>query len=115
MSYLYNIIGVSMTIWYVGIRWVFCGKEKWLFNPINFSTALVSIMFVIPTVFIEEKTLNYGVYCVAVFLWIRNLIYTLEDTIDLMNAPTNRQLTYVILDVIMLIYVSLWVIRFIKG
>jgi hypothetical protein len=115
MAYLYNILGIIMAIWYVGIRWIFCEKEKWLFNPINFTTAIMSIIFIIPTVFIEEKTLNYGSYCVAVFLWMRNLIYMIEDVIDIMSFPTERQLSYVILDILMLAYVSLWIIKFIKG
>ncbi len=115
MNILYNTTGLLMFCWYCGFRWNFCSKEPWLFNPINYTTAIVSLIFIIPTFFITNVTFNKPFLCVSIFLLFRNFYYTIEDVIDYHHFPSIRQMTYVWIDVIMFVYVLLWLVKYHKG
>jgi len=127
MFNLYNILGLMMFTWYVAIRWTLLGNElgkfilinnikvfklNWWFAPINILTALLSIVFIAITLFTFERSLNIFVYWLGIFLLARNLYYTIEDIIDYRAAPTKLQFIFVILDILMAIYVLMWIMRY---
>ncbi len=114
LNILYNVTGISMFIWYLGFRWTFLAGEAWLFNPINFVTAIVSIVFLVPTLFTKNVSYLKLFFYLAIFLLFRNFYYTIEDIIDLLNFPSNRQLFYIIIDIIMFTYTYLWIDRYQK-
>lgn len=109
---IYNISGISMFMWYLGFRWNFLSKEPWLFNPINFITAIASIIFLLPTLISPIGSFNKWFFYIAIFLLFRNFYYTIEDIIDLIHFPSNRQLFYIIMDLIMFNYVYLWIDKY---
>jgi hypothetical protein len=131
MIYLYNILGLIMFTWYTAVRWTLLGnvlgeyimidglevfKLKWWFAPINIITALLSIPFLIITLFMIDKSffglLGNLTYCIAIFLLARNLYYTIEDIIDYKANPTKLQFIFVLLDIAMAVYTLLWMLRY---
>lgn len=114
LKILYNVSGISMFMWYLGFRWTFLAKEPWLFNPINFVTALASIVFIIPTIVSKNVSYIRLFFYISIFLLFRNFYYTIEDIIDLLNFPSNRQLSYIIIDLIMFTYTYLWIYEYQK-
>jgi len=110
----YDVTGAILLLWYIGVRWIYCSKETWLFNPINFLTAISSILFLIPSMFIESYTFNKIFYCVSIWVLFRNITYSIEDIIDFKNNPSYRQGIYVIIDLIMIAYVLLWLVKYYK-
>jgi hypothetical protein len=111
----YEVTGVTLIIWYIGLRWIYCSKETWLYNPINFLTAITSILFLIPTLFILNSTMNKVFYCLSIWVLFRNFTYAIEDIIDLKNNHTPRQSIYVALDLVMIAYVILWQVKYYRG
>lgn len=103
-----------MFVWYLGFRWTYLAREAWLFNPINFCTAIVSIIFIVPTLISIKKSYYKLYYYLAIFLLFRNLYYTAEDVIDMIHFPSDRQFIYIIVDLIMSIYASVWMINYYK-
>lgn len=114
MEQLFSILGIANFVWYAGLRWIFCASEKWLYNPINMATAMVSIIFLTASVFARDKVFNIFFYCMCMFLWFRNILYTVEDTIDLLHFPKIKQLEYVLIDLMMVLYTTLWIIMYYK-
>jgi len=112
---IFDVLGLVMFMWYGALRWIFCASEKWIYTPINLITALVSIIFLTPSVFITDKVFNIFFYCICMFLWFRNSVYTVEDIIDLKHFPTSKQLFYVMLDIIMVIYLTIWIIKYYRN
>jgi len=107
--------GLIMCTWYALVRWTFCAKETWLFNPINFTTAILSILLLIPSIFQKEVIFNRYGYCLCVFLFIRNVYYTFEDIIDYnKSSNTPKQMFYITLDLFMLFYLFLWILKYYK-
>ncbi len=111
----YDVTGIILLLWYIGARWIYCAKETWLYNPINFLTAVSSILFLIPAMFIEKETFNKFFYCLSIWVLFRNVTYVIEDVIDYKNNPSYRQGAYVIIDMIMIIYVFLWLIKYYRN
>lgn len=111
----YDTVGITLLIWYIGLRWIYCSKETWLYNPINFLTAITSIIFLIPTFFVESITINKIFYCLAIWVTFRNFTYVIEDIIDFKNNPTVRQGLYVAVDILMITYVCLWAIKYFRN
>lgn len=114
MNLAYNFFGLLMFVWYCAVRYTYCAQESWLFNPINFTTAIVSIIFIIPTLFLHMFTYNRFFIYVSIFLLFRNFYYTAEDLIDYNHFPSGRQFIYVILDICMCLYVFLWGLKYRK-
>lgn len=115
-----NYLGLFMFLWYAGFRWNFCSKEPWISNPINLITALLSILFLVPAVFCPSvvnafQFFHQLFFCLAVFLLFRNFYYAVEDVIDYISVRTPRQLTYIVVDVMMFIYMLYWVIQYNRG
>jgi len=115
LNLVYNITGISMFIWYLGLRWTFCASEHWVYNPINLATALVSIAFIIPTLFKIQYSFKKVFYYVFIFLSFRNFYYSIEDFIDFLHYPSRTQFFYIVIDLIMLLYVVIWGIYYRKN
>lgn len=117
MSIIINYLGLLMFLWYAGFRWTYCVKEPWLYNPINLLTAFFSIFFLVTTLFCPALVVAFDFvlklfFCLAVFLLFRNFYYTVEDVIDFRHDKTIRQLSYIIIDVMMFIYVLNWIVKY---
>lgn len=112
LNFMYNFCGILMSVWYMGFRWNILQREPWLYNPINFITAIASIFFLLPTIISSVGSFNKIFFYLAIFLLFRNFYYTIEDIIDLLHFPSNRQLFYIIIDVIMFTYVYLWIDKY---
>jgi len=109
-EFIYRAIGLLMLIWYGTIRWtMFADKTRyaWAYAPINMTTAFLSVVFLIPSLFMPTIN-NAYMLGIAIFLLIRNIYYTIEDIID---YPTNpkMQLFFIVLDLLMAIYVTFWI------
>lgn len=111
----YDVTGVTLIIWYIGLRWIYCSKETWLYNPINFLTAVSSILFLIPTLFTLNSTMSKLFYCLSIWVLFRNFTYAIEDIIDFKNNPSPRQGVYVFIDLVMIAYVILWQIKYFRN
>lgn len=129
LNLAYNSNGILMLIWYTCLRWTLLPNNVlntvninssyttslgWAYTPINLFTAFLSFMFLIPALLMPEKTQNKYFYCAAAFLWLRNMYYTLEDLIDLFNYPSWGQAAYVLIDLSMALFVSLWLFKYYK-
>lgn len=109
-EFIYRAIGLLMLIWYGTIRWtMFADKTRyaWAYAPINMTTAFLSVVFLIPSLFMPTIN-NAYMLGIAIFLLLRNIYYTIEDIID---YPTNpkMQLFFITLDLLMAIYVTFWI------
>lgn len=111
----YDVTGITLLIWYIGLRWIYCSKESWLYNPINFLTAVTSIVFLIPSLFTINAILNKFFYCLSIWVLFRNVTYIIEDYIDYKNQPSQRQGVYVIVDALMIAYTLLWLIKYYRS
>lgn len=110
MLFIYNSVGFILLAWYCSLRWYFCSKEIWINNPINFTTAISSILFLIPTLMSRMQSYGLFFFWLAFFIWFRNCWYTIEDIIDYKNYPSIKQAVYVIIDILMVFYSLLWII-----
>jgi uncharacterized membrane protein len=109
-----------MFIWYVGLRWSSLGNElgkitngafklNWWFAPINFVTAILSVVFLT----IALRDFDYALKIrwlswIAAFLCARNIWYILEDVIDYYNYPSQKQMIFILIDVAMVINTMIW-------
>ena len=121
---VYYTLGWFLLLWYTDIRWTLLGntieaitnmgfKLNWWFAPINIITALASIVFLIPTLFlynqiITTKKLFLGLTILCIFLILRNFWYMCEDIMDYRNKPSELQFMYIVIDFFMIIYGSLF-------
>lgn len=113
LDFIFNTCGFLMFVWYsMGLRYLVCKNEPWLYNPINFLTAFISAFFIIFSFFhYPELDIGALIFYLALFVWGRNAFYIIEDIIDYVNSPSPKQLTYVILDAIMIIYSSICLLK----
>lgn len=113
LSIIFNVTGMMMFIWYsMGVRYLVCKNESWLYNPINFITAFISAFFVIFSFFrYPDLDIKSLIFYLAIFVWGRNTFYITEDIIDYVNTPSAKQLMYTIVDAIMIIYSSICLLR----
>lgn len=114
LNIIYNISGLLMFVWYLGVRWNALKQYEWMYQPINLVTAFTSIIFLVPTLFLELKTLiewKNIFYCFAIFLLYRNIYYAIEDIIDIPSNP-KKQIFYVAIDLCMAIFAFCWLIKY---
>ena len=133
---IYKTCGLAMTIWYVmGARWTMQGNElgKWLvktgadgkslsvgngfmlnwwFAPYNMATAFLSTYFIVRALFFLDKSFTESMMYIATFLFIRNLYYAFEDITDYISNPGKKQGVFVLIDLIMALFVALWILKF---
>lgn len=129
----YYTFGLIMLVWYVaGYRWTMQGNQlgkwisetdatgqisnsfvlNWWFAPINMLTAFLSAYFVLRALFFTGMSFTQNMMYLAAFLFIRNGYYAVEDFIDYLNYPSRKQFNFIAIDLIMAIFVLLWVVRF---
>ncbi len=117
-------------------------KYSWAYENINVKTAMWSIPFIIITLFPIDKltvllqpdkpyysilyaalcVLFYLTYVLGIFLLARNSWYTAEDLGPLIKmyrtpwlypiAEIRQQILFVAIDIMMALYVALWIIRY---
>lgn len=121
----YYSLGFVMVIWYtIGYRWTIQGNElgkmvaggfvlNWWFAPINMITAFLSAYFVLRAFFFTSASFTQNMMYLASFLFLRNCYYAVEDIIDyLKKEHTSKQLSFIAIDLIMALFVALWILRF---
>src|SRR6266699_1516199 len=113
LNFIFNITGLTMFTWYsMGVRYLLCKNEPWLYNPINFITAFISGFFVIFSFFpYPQLNINSLIFFLAIFVLVRYSFFFVEDVFDLINSPTTNKLLYVVLYAIMIIYSSICLTR----
>lgn len=132
---LYYILGLIMCIWYtVGYRWTMQGNElgkwiierddkgeiinqgfmlNWWFAPINMITAFLSAYFVLRALFFTGQSFTQNMMYIALFLFLRNGYYAVEDIIDYLKKDHgSKQLAFIAIDLIMAAFAALWILRF---
>lgn len=125
---LYNLLGLSMFIWYTCLRWTIQtntlgsfildsdGKWNfvlnWIFTPINMATAFLSIYFISNILVEFNKSFNPLMGLIAFFITWRNCYYTLEDYRDYIINPSTLQFIFIIIDIAMIIYVLIWALSY---
>lgn len=101
-----------MLCWYGAVRWTIFADPTlwgWVYKPINIITALLSIVFILPTLIMPFSTKGKFFYFLGVFLAFRNMYYTIEDIIDFpLNPPL--QAVFIALDVIMMVYCLMYIV-----
>lgn len=128
---IYNILGISMLVWYSCFRWKLLGNTigkiiitdehatlfvlNWWFVPINMLTAFISIYFLARSLFIFSKSFTDNMLIIGMLLLLRNAWYTAEDIRDYITTPNFRQLFFIIIDIIMFIYCALWLYFYSKN
>jgi len=102
-SQRYKMIGNGFTVNVIAHK----TRYAWAYAPINMTTAFLSVVFLIPSLFMPTIN-NAYMLGIAIFLLLRNIYYTIEDIID---YPTNpkMQLFFIALDLLMAIYVTFWI------
>ena len=121
---LFYLSGLPMFVWYMGLRWTLLGSEygkmvdkaftlNWWCVQVNYLTAILSMVFV--TISLLDFSYSFkprAMYWVAGFLCARNIWYTIEDVVDYINFPSEKQLMFIIIDVIMIINTAIWIYIF---
>lgn len=131
---LYYILGLIMCIWYtIGYRWTIQGNElgrwitetdaegnvisngfmlNWWFAPINMITAFLSAYFVLRALFFTGASFTQNMMYLAMFLFLRNGYYAVEDIIDYLKKDhSQKQLSFIAIDLIMAVFVALWIFK----
>lgn len=121
---IYYILGLLMCIWYtVGYRWTMQGNElgkwvkngfvlNWWFAPINMITAFLSAYFVLRAMFFTCQSFTQNMLYIAMFLFLRNCYYAVEDITDYIKADhSTKQLLFIAVDLIMAAFVALWILK----
>lgn len=122
---IYYALGLIMAIWYtVGYRWTMQGNQlgfwkdggfmlNWWFAPFNMTTAFLSAYFVLRAVFFTELSFTQNMAYIALFLFLRNGYYAVEDIIDYLKQDhSTKQLGFIAIDLIMALFVALWILKF---
>ena len=120
---IYNILGMLMTIWYVaGYRWTMQGNElgkftnggfmlNWWFAPINMATAFLSAYFIVRALIYIKHSFTRPMLYIATFLVIRNLYYTIEDTMDYLTFRDGLDFFFIFVDLAMAAFAGLWLYK----
>ncbi len=118
---IYNITGLIAFSWYIGYRWTSLGNIlgkiingnillNWWFAPINFITAITSLVFVTIALFDFDYSFKIrAMYWIAALLLGRNIWYAVIDIVDYINDPSINQFSYIILDVVMVVFTWIWI------
>jgi hypothetical protein len=85
---------------------------NWWFAPINMITAFLSAYFVLRAFFFTEQSFTQNMMYIAAFLLLRNCYYAIEDIVDYLHYPSRKQLAFVAIDLVMALFVALWVLKF---
>lgn len=137
MNKLWQINTLFLWYWYSCFRWTWLEKDKWLYTPINMTTAFLSIFILTITVsfyyspvlqariflLLQIPSINYVIFLLcSLVMWLafRNAYYTGEDVVDLrtmilaylqhqisLNALI-QQFLFVIIDLLMLSWCVVW-------
>lgn len=127
MQVTYIGLGCVLTLWYTCFRWTILANKTvyaWAYAPINLVTAFSSIVFLIVSLFTIKESFTLWMLWLSIFLFIRNVYYTIEDVRDLIYMINNtgmfppriifQQFVFVWLDIMMAIYVGWWFLKY-KG
>lgn len=118
---LFYLSGLPVFIWYIGLRASLLGNEQgktigntytlnWWFANFNYLTAWLSIAFLVITLMDFSYSFKIRpIYWIAGFLCARNVWYTIIDTVDYYNYPSEKQLIFIILDIIMAINTGIYI------
>jgi hypothetical protein len=118
---IYNIAGLIAFSWYIGYRWTSLGNIlgktingnfllNWWFAPINFITAITTLVFVTIALFDFDYSFKIrALYWVAALLLGRNAWYTVIDIIDYINDQSIKQFSYIVVDIVMVIFTWIWI------
>lgn len=132
---LYYSLGLIMCIWYtVGYRWTMQGNElgkwiierndkgeiihqgfmlNWWFAPVNMITAFLSAYFVLRALFFTGQSFTQNMLYIAMFLFLRNCYYAVEDITDYIKTDHGiKQLSFIAVDLIMAAFVALWILKY---
>lgn len=124
ITIIYNILGILMCIWYVaGYRWTMQGNElgkfivdgfklNWWFAPVNMVTAFGSAYFIIRALFVIDKSFTDNMLYWAIFLILRNCLYTVVDIADFIAEPTKKQFMFILIDIAMAVFVGMWMLKY---
>ena len=133
---IYYGLGLIMCVWYVaGYRWTLQGNElgnwvikndptgkmigngfmlNWWFAPMNMITAFLSAYFIVRAFFFVDQSFTQNMEYIAAFLFVRNCYYAIEDITDYLSNPSKKQLSFIAIDLVMALFVALWILK-LKG
>lgn len=124
LTSLYYFFGSIMCVWYVaGYRWTMQGNQlgkwidggfmlNWWFAPINMLTAFLSAYFLLRACFFTSQSFTQNMLYAAAFLLIRNGYYAIEDIMDYFHSPSKKQIAFIAIDIMMALFVMLWIVKF---
>lgn len=119
----FQLLSAILLIWYGCLRWwwfTYAGKKyperdyNWANAPINMTTAVTSIVFLSGVLFAFNQTTNawFEVFkCIAGFLLMRNIWYTIEDVYAYKKQEWNtqkEQAIFVLFDIAMALDTLFW-------
>src|SRR5271169_6347515 len=124
LKIIYYLTGMPMFIWYIGLRWTLLGNElgeitnkaftlNWWQANINYLTAVLSMIFLV----IGLADFSYSfklrvMYWIACLVCTRNIWYAIEDVVDYYNFPSEKQLMFIVIDIVMVINTAIWIYIF---